>query len=228
MPRWQCVVVCAVVLWASASVAGILVIVLRRDDAATAAADDNAGFARAHAAAAEMPPATPAPSIHAAAAALPSPPRRPETARPPAPPQQPHRRQCATTHGKHLITDQYGRVCAWTELKPDTNCCPTFLPRNQCGDCRRAPCCSSYEHCVSCCMGRTDMQFHRCKSACRTSRHSLDRHQKYADDTPYCWAQRAKSGGPAAAANAPAGATDAAGGKTLDLSVKSGRRRPRS
>lgn len=67
-----------------------------------------------------------------------------------------NKHQCSNTgNGIWYIADSTGRVCPRHVLNYKTGCCPSdsISPQYACETCEPYDsCCSSYEHCVSCCM----------------------------------------------------------------------------
>ncbi len=119
-----------------------------------------------------------------------------------------------------LIADSAGFVCARTAVSPATGCCDAASPHAHastsaafsCATCDvAAACCSSYEHCVSCCLrpghpgsdaelvaasprargrpesGHWDDAFAFCRGACRTTRESTAHENAYVSDAHYCY-----------------------------------------
>lgn len=58
-----------------------------------------------------------------------------------------------TKNGRHYLADTSGRVCSRQQMNFATGCCPDSIDPYSCETCKDLDgCCSSYEHCVSCCM----------------------------------------------------------------------------
>ena len=130
--------------------------------------------------------------------------------------------QCRNTkQGAEYITDSLGYVCSIMHVDPKTQCCKHIddeqarkdgLPpveRYSCSTCHTNQCCSSYEHCVSCCMDiekRDDLKrlfqqwkdeklfkgvktvFELCLLRCRTTSKSVQNENRYKDSRyRYCY-----------------------------------------
>lgn len=58
-----------------------------------------------------------------------------------------------TLSGQWYLADDRGRVCPRENFDGSTGCCSDGSPKYDCETCDELDkCCSSYEHCVSCCM----------------------------------------------------------------------------
>ncbi|KAF0981553.1 hypothetical protein FDP41_012210 [Naegleria fowleri] len=128
-----------------------------------------------------------------------------------------------TVQGADYITDSRGYICSIMHVDPKTHCCRTDInpeqakkdglppvERYSCSTCNtNNQCCSSYEHCVSCCMDidkRDDLRkmfqqrkddklfkgvktvFELCLLRCRTTSRSVQNENRFKDPTyRYCY-----------------------------------------
>ena len=98
-------------------------------------------------------------------------------------------RVCFHTNTAELVTDDRGYVCSPFDLVQDSKCCnlaKPYVKRFSCDNCTQANCCSSFEICVLCCMGKGQggmperRKYQHCSSICRTTHDSLSQ-GKYAN-----------------------------------------------
>lgn len=118
-----------------------------------------------------------------------------------------------TRAGRLHLADSTGHVCPRASFLSHTGCCDTSDDASQKYSCETCEteldgCCSSYEHCVSCCMrpenhGNTDLstktEFFRdktftfestfafCEAACRTTSSSTLHENMFIGDRRYCY-----------------------------------------
>lgn len=122
---------------------------------------------------------------------------------------------CQNTRlGRHYLADSTGRVCPRASFRSSTGCCDASVAATKklsCDTCEPEldGCCSSYEHCVSCCMrpehyGDVDLStvadelfrdktfefdstFAFCEAACRTTSSSTVHENAFIDKRRYCY-----------------------------------------
>ena len=117
-----------------------------------------------------------------------------------------------TVGGRWNLTDSTGRVCGRHEMDFSTGCCPEKSTQHSCESCmERDGCCSSYEHCVSCCMaprhapaermkevyiglfkpdtGHWSNEFTYCKAACRTTSRSTEHENAFIGERRFCFSE---------------------------------------
>jgi len=125
------------------------------------------------------------------------------------------RSNCANTRsGRLFLADSSGYVCPRGSFLSHTGCCDASDAASEkfsCDTCETEldGCCSSYEHCVTCCMhpdnhGDTDLStktrelfrdkvfefdstFAFCEAACRTTSSSTLHENEYISDRRYCY-----------------------------------------
>eukprot|EP00892_Ulva_mutabilis_P008533 jgi/Ulvmu1/6051/UM027_0029.1 len=111
--------------------------------------------------------------------------------------------------GRHHIVDSSGYVCSRTDLDFLSGCCSDGQAHS-CDTCHvEDQCCSSYEHCVSCCLrpefnatalakdqfrihghpntGKWDNAFQYCMGKCRTHQLSTEHENSFIDDRHFCF-----------------------------------------
>lgn len=117
-----------------------------------------------------------------------------------------------TGGGEWLLADSAGFVCPRTALNPATGCCDTTASAFSCATCDvAAQCCTSYEHCVSCCLkpghpgsdpktvqssyrarnhpetGHWASAFDFCAGTCRTTRESTAHENAFISPAHFCF-----------------------------------------
>jgi hypothetical protein len=90
-----------------------------------------------------------------------------------------------TISNGNVVADEFGRVCRWSEMEPDSGCCvplPSDDPRAiaPCTSCNARSCCAVYENCVGCCVVSGEL-FSSCLGRCRTHSGSMVGAREFAD-----------------------------------------------
>jgi hypothetical protein len=122
-------------------------------------------------------------------------------------------RKCENTvSGLWYLADDQSRVCPRSAFDHTSGCCGSAAPKHSCQSCVLSDrCCSSYEHCVSCCMapqhgadrqvldtprgkgkpetGFWSSPFEYCRGVCRTSSRSTEHENAFIDERKYCFSQ---------------------------------------
>lgn len=116
-----------------------------------------------------------------------------------------------TGGGRWFMADDQGRVCQRAEFDYTTGCCEHGAQQYQCDSCDSTDsCCSSYEHCISCCMspsqqpelhmttsprgfgkeetGYWETPYDYCQSACRTTSRSTQHENAFISERRFCFA----------------------------------------
>lgn len=114
-----------------------------------------------------------------------------------------------TVAGRHYLADSEGFVCTRSEFDYTNGCCRGG-ERYSCETCHEKDrCCSSYEHCVSCCLGPSNTaaaalgaqfrihgreatghwgtEFEFCAGKCRTHMDSTMHENSFIDDRHFCF-----------------------------------------
>lgn len=117
-----------------------------------------------------------------------------------------------TVSGLWFVADDKGRVCPRSIFDDVSGCCATAAPKHSCESCLLTDkCCSSYEHCVSCCMapehgaesralesprgkgkletGMWSNPFEYCRGICRTTSRSTQHENAFIDERKYCFSE---------------------------------------